>query len=63
MVRAKDGQTDKMDMDHSQEEDKEEWEQMGEKSEGLKGPVWVSGGGYTPDNALSYSFFLLQIIL
>lgn len=56
------GQTDKMDVDHSQEEDEEEWEQRGEKSEGLKGPMWVSGGGCTPDNALSYSF-LFQIIL
>lgn len=52
------GQTDKM--DHSQEEDEEERVQKGgggEKSEGVKGQMWVSGGGCTSDNALSYSFF------
>lgn len=45
------GQTDKM--DHSQEEDEEERVQRREKSEGLKGQMRVSGGGCTPDNALS----------
>lgn len=49
------GQTDKM--DHSQEEDEEERVQRREKSEGLRGQMRVSGGGCTPDNALSYSIF------
>lgn len=57
------GQTDKMDVDHSQEEDGEgNMEEREEKSERLKGEWWVSEVKCTPDNALSSSFFFLNTL-